>query len=67
MSPVAERRDGTLDRRHWDGVEERRQATSFQAEGPGGFKINVRGAGVLIGVLLGWISLGAVWLWTLLK
>lgn len=67
MSPVPERRDGTLDRRHWDGSIERRQATSFSAEGPGGFKVAMRGGGFILGVLIGAASIAALWLWAVVK
>jgi len=54
----------TEDRRY--GPPDRRQ-TTFDAEGPGGIKVKMQGAGMVIGYLLGVVTTCAVWLWAVVK
>lgn len=51
----AERRTGLKDRRRWSGEDRR---TSIRAEGPGGFKVDVRGGPwpilwMMVGMVMG--------------
>jgi hypothetical protein len=54
----------------FDGTDRRSgkdRRSSFSAQGPGGFKVNMHGTGVVIGYLLGMVSMAGLWLWTLVK